>query len=204
MRNVALLSTLVASSSMAAPATVAAWDIDASHTTTGFAVRHLMVSTVRGQFNKVSGTVVIDDADLTRSRLDVTIDAASVESRDAKRDEHLRSADFLDVARYPTITFRSTRVENGSDGKLRAIGDLTIHGVTKPVTLTIEELAAPSKAPWGTTVRGATATGVINRKDFGLVWNKTLETGGIAVGDEVKLTIDTELVLRDPAKTAQK
>jgi polyisoprenoid-binding protein YceI len=179
----------------------ATYSIDPSHTTAGFGVKHLMVSTVRGQFDKVAGTVQIDGADVTRSSVDVTIEAASVNTRDAKRDEHLRSADFFDVAKYPAITFRSTRIEKSADGKLLATGNLTLHGVTKPVTLTVDALTAPSKAPWGSTVRGVNATGKLSRKDFGLVWNKALETGGVAVGDEVQLTIDAELV-EQPAKTA--
>jgi polyisoprenoid-binding protein YceI len=179
----------------------ASYSIDPSHTTVAFGVKHLMVSTTRGQFNKVAGTVQIDDADPSRSRIEVTIDAASVDTRDAKRDEHLRSADFFDVARYPTIRFQSTRIEKAEGGKLLATGNLTIHGVTRPTTLTVEPIAAPSKAPWGATVRGATATGKLSRKDFGLLWNKTLETGGVAVGDEVQLTIDAELV--EETKAAQ-
>jgi polyisoprenoid-binding protein YceI len=180
----------------------AVYAIDPAHTTAGFGVKHLMVSTTRGQFNKVAGTVQIDDADLTRSHIDVTIDAASVDTRDAKRDEHLRSADFFDVAKFPTITFRSTRIEKAEGGKLLATGNLTIHGVTRPVTLTVESLAQPVKAPWGATVRGATASGKLSRKEFGLVWNKALETGGVAVGDEVELTIDAELT-EQPKQSAQ-
>ena len=172
----------------------ASYSIDPAHTTVGFGVKHLMVSTTRGQFNKVAGTVKIDDAEPSRSRIDVTIDAASVDTRDAKRDEHLRSADFLDAAKYPTIRFQSTRIEKGEGGKLLATGNLTLHGVTRPTTLTLDPLAPPSKAPWGATVRGATATCKVSRKEFGLVWNKALETGGVAVGDEVQLTIDAELV----------
>jgi polyisoprenoid-binding protein YceI len=174
--------------------TAGSYAIDPVHTTVGFGVRHLMVSTARGQFNKVSGTVEIDDADLTRSSIDVTIDAGSIDTRDSQRDEHLRSADFLDVAKYPSIDFKSTRIEKSAGGTLLVTGNLTIHGVTRPITLTVDSLAAPSKAPWGATVRGATATGKVSRKDFGLVWNKLLETGGVAVGDEVRLTIDAELV----------
>jgi polyisoprenoid-binding protein YceI len=172
----------------------ASYLVDNAHTTAGFAVKHLMVATVRGQFDTVAGKVEIDDADLTRSRIDVTIEAASVNTRNAKRDENLRGADFFDVAKYPLITFRSSRFEKAADGRLLAIGDLTIHGVTRPITLTVDSIAPPSKAPWGTTVRGATAIGKLFRKDFGLVWNKTLETGGVAVGDEVELTIDAEVV----------
>ena len=172
----------------------ASYSVDATHTTVGFAVKHLMVATARGQFDTVAGKVEIDDADLTRCRIDVTIEAASVNTRNAKRDEHLRSGDFFDVAKYPLITFKSSHFEKAADGRLLAIGNLTMHGVTRPVTLTVDSIAPPSKAPWGPTVRGATATGKLFRKDFGLVWNKTLETGGVAVGDEVELTIDAELV----------
>lgn len=174
------------------------WNIDPSHTTAGFAVRHLMISTVRGHFSKVAGTVRIDERDLARSQIDVTIDANSIESRDANRDAHLRSPDFLDVAKYPTLTFRSTEIEEGRDSALLVKGDLTIRGVTRPITLTVESLTPPTKAPWGTTVRGVSATGKLNRKDFGLVWNTVLEAGGVAVGDEVKLTIDAELVDSQP------
>jgi polyisoprenoid-binding protein YceI len=177
----------------------ATWSIDPSHTSAGFGVRHMMVSTTHGQFTKVAGAVEIDDADVTRSQIDVTIDAASIDTRDAKRDEHLRSADFFDVAKYPTITFRSTRIVKGEGGKLLATGNLTLHGVTRPVTLTIDSLTPSSKTPWGTTVRGATATGKLSRKEFGLVWNKALETGGVAVGDEIELGIDAELVAQHHA-----
>jgi len=172
----------------------ASYQVDSTHTTAGFAVKHMMVSTTHGQFDTVAGKVEIDDADLTRCRIDVTIEAASVDTRNAKRDEHLRSADFFDVAKYPLITFKSSHFEKTADGRLLAIGNLTMHGVTRPVTLTIDSVAPPSKALSGATVRGASATGKLFRKDFGLVWNKTLETGGVAVGDEVELTIDVELV----------
>jgi len=172
----------------------ASYSVDNPHTTVGFAVKHMMVSTTRGQFDKVAGKVEIDDADLTRCRIDVTIEAASLDTRNAKRDEHLRGADFFDVAKYPLITFKSSHFEKAGDGKLLAIGNLTMHGVTRPVTLTVDSIAPASKALSGATVRGASATGKLFRKDFGLVWNKTLETGGVAVGDEVELTIDAELV----------
>ena len=180
----------------------ASYLVDSSHTTAGFAVKHMMVATVRGQFDTVAGKVEIDDADLTRCRIDVTIEAASVNTRNAKRDEHLRSAEFFDVAKYPLITFKSSHFERAADGRLLATGNLTIHGVTRPVTLTVDSIAPPSKALSGNTVRGASATGKLFRKDFGLVWNKTLETGGVAVGDEVELTIDVEFV--EETKSAAK
>jgi polyisoprenoid-binding protein YceI len=176
------------------------WSIDPSHTTAGFAVRHLMISTVRGHFSKVAGTVRIDDRDVTRSQVDVTIEAGSIESRDPNRDAHLRSPDFLDVEKFPALTFRSTEITHGRDGELLVTGDLTIRGVTRPITLAVDSLTAPGKSPWGTTVRGVSATGKLNRKDFGLVWNTLLETGGVAVGDEVKLTIDAELVEQKPGQ----
>jgi len=172
----------------------ASYSVDNPHTTVGFAVKHMMVATAHGQFDKVAGKVEIDDDDLTRCRIDVTIEAASVDTRNAKRDEHLRGADFFDVAKYPLITFKSSHFEKAADGRLLAIGNLTMHGTTRPITLTVDSIAPPSKALSGTTVRGATATGKLLRKDFGLVWNKTLETGGVAVSDEVELTIDVELV----------
>jgi polyisoprenoid-binding protein YceI len=148
---------------------------------------------VCGEFQNVSGTVDIDDADLTKSKIDVSIDAASVNTRVQKRDEHLRSPDFFDVANHPKLTFKSTKIEKGRDGKLRITGDLQIRGITKSVTLTLTTLTPAAKNPWGGLVRGVSATGKINRKDFGLTWNKALETGGFLVGDDVDLVIDAEL-----------
>jgi polyisoprenoid-binding protein YceI len=197
MSRLALFAVLASSAAMATP-----YDIDASHSSAGFGVRHMMVSTVRGQFSKVSGTVDIDDADLSRSKVDVTIDPASIDTRDAKRDGHLKSPDFFDVANYPTITFKSTRVAKQADGKILATGDLTLHGVTKPVTLTVDSFTAPIKDGFGGTIRGVSATGKINRKDYGLTWNKALEAGGVAVGENVDLQIDVELV-QHQSRTAQ-
>jgi polyisoprenoid-binding protein YceI len=175
-------------------ASAATWAIDPDHSNVGFKVRHLMVSNVKGNFDKHVGTVVIDDKDITKSKVDVTIDTASINTNVAKRDEHLRSADFFDVAKYPTITFASKKVAKvGKDG-LKVTGDLTLHGVTKEVVLNVEGLSNESKDPWGAIRRGATATTKINRKDFGLVWNKALETGGVAVGEEVAITLEVEMI----------
>ena len=196
--RLALLAALSSGAAMATP-----YDIDAAHSSAGFGVRHMMVSTVRGQFSKVAGTVDIDDTDLSRSKIDVAIDPASIDTRDAKRDGHLKSPDFFDVAKYPTITFKSNRIAKQADGKIFATGDLTMHGVTKPVTLTVDNFTAPVKDGFGRTIRGVSATGKLNRKDFGLTWNKTLEAGGVAVGEDVDLQIDVELV-QHQAKTAQK
>jgi polyisoprenoid-binding protein YceI len=198
MSRLALFAVLASGAAMATP-----YDIDASHSSAGFGVRHMMVSTVRGQFSKVAGTVDIDDADLSRSKVEVTIDPASIDTRDAKRDGHLKSPDFFDVAKYPAITFKSTRIAKQADGKILATGDLTLHGVTKPVTLTVDNFTAPIKDGFGRTIRGVSATGKINRKDYGLTWNKALEAGGVAVGEDVQLQLDVELVQQQQSKTAQ-
>jgi len=183
----------------AAPApTTATWDIDTSHANAGFRVRHLMVSHVRGHLGPVTGTVLIDEQDVSRSRVDVSIDARGIDSRDPKRDEHLRSADFLDVANHPTVTFRSTRVEapSGPAGDLRVTGELTIRGVTRPVTLEVEALPPAIQDPWGLRRRGVSARARISRKDWGLKWNLAIEAGGVAVADEVAIEIDAEIVAR--------
>jgi polyisoprenoid-binding protein YceI len=142
--------------------------------------------------------VVIDEQDPSRSRVDVSVDARGIDSREPKRDEHLRGADFLDVANHPTVTFRSTRVEalSGPDGDLRVTGDLTIRGVTRPVTLEVEALAPAVKTPWGDTRRGVSARARINRKDWGLRWNIALEAGGLTVGEEVAIEIEAEIIAR--------
>jgi len=185
---------------LAAPGLLLAapWEFDPAHTGVHFKVRHLMVSTVRGEFEKVSGKIVYDEADVTKSSADITIDAASINTRVAKRDEDLRSPNFLDVAKYPTIVFKSKRVDKTGDGTLKMTGDLTIHGVTKEVVLNVEGPTPAIKDPWGNFRVGGQATTKINRKDFGLVWNKILETGGVAVGDEVEITIDVE-IFKKPA-----
>jgi len=179
----------------AAPERAATWNVDTAHANAGFKVRHLMVSHVRGHLGPVTGTVFIDEQDLTRSRVDVSIDARGIDSREPKRDEHLRSADFLDVANHPTITFRSSRVEapSGARGDLRVTGDLTIRGVTHPVTLEVDPLPAPIQDPWGNTRRGVSARARISRKEWGLTWNLALEAGGVVVGDEVAIEIDAEI-----------
>jgi len=171
----------------------APWEFDADHTGVHFKVRHLMISSVQGEFEKVTGKIVYDEADVTKSTADITIDAASVNTRVAKRDEDLRSPNFLDVAKYPKIAFKSKRVEKAANGTLKMIGDLTIHGVTKEVVLTVDGPTPAIKDPWGNYRVGGQATTKINRKDFGLVWNATLETGGVMVGDEVEITINVEI-----------
>jgi polyisoprenoid-binding protein YceI len=180
---------------LAAPGTLHAgpWEFDPAHTGVHFKVRHLMISSVRGEFEKVFGKIVYDEADVTKSTADITIDAASVNTRVAKRDEDLRGPNFLDVMKYPTIVFKSKRVEKTGNGTLKMAGDLTIRGVTKEVVLTVDGPTPVIKDPGGNFRVGGQATTKINRKDFGLVWNKTLETGGVMVGDEVEITIDVEI-----------
>ncbi len=168
------------------------WAIDASHSHVEFAVKHMMFSTVKGSFSGVSGTITLDEENIANSSVTVEIDASTINTRDEKRDAHLRSADFFDVEQYPTITFTSTKVEpNGDD--LRITGDLTMHGVTMPVVLEAE-FTGRGMSPFGMEVIGYTAKTKINRSDFGLTWNAALETGGVLVGDEIKITIDIEAV----------
>ena len=177
-----------------ASAATSTWVIDADHSSVQFKVKHLMVSNVKGEFKKFSGALTIDDADITRSKVDVTIDAASIDTGDAKRDEHLRSPDFFDVAKNPTLKFVSTKVAKTGDGTLKVTGTLMLHGVSREVVLDVEGPTSAIKDPWGNTKRGASATTKINRKDFGLTWNKALETGGVVVGDEVAITLEVELL----------
>jgi polyisoprenoid-binding protein YceI len=177
------------------------WEIDPAHTSAHFSVRHLMVSTVRGEFTKVTGKVALDEADPTRSQVEVEVDAASVNTREPKRDAHLRSADFFDVEKFPRLSFRSTRIQRGGDG-LALTGDLTMHGVTRPVTLNVE-LSAAVKDHYGRTVRGVSATGKLNRKDWGLGWNAALEAGGVVIGEDVTLQIDAEFVAKAPGAAAR-
>jgi polyisoprenoid-binding protein YceI len=169
------------------------WKIDPVHTHVQFSVRHMMVSNVKGVFAKTSGTVALDEDDFSRSQVEAEIDASSLDTREPQRDAHLRSADFLEAEKHPVIRFRSTRITPADDGYAMT-GDLTIHGVTCPVTLAVEPPSPAAKDPWGGTRRGFEAAGEINRKDFGLAWNQALETGGVLVGDKVKLALEVELI----------
>lgn len=169
------------------------YDIDAAHSSATFKVRHLMVSNVRGELGQISGRVVIDESDIARSSVDVSIDATAINTRDAKRDEHLRSADFLDVANHPVIVFKSRRVVAGKGGSLFVTGDLTIRGVTAEVTLDVDPLSAEVNDPWGNVKRGVAARARINRKDFNMVFNMALDGGGLLVGDEVAINLEVEL-----------
>jgi len=193
MRRTAILAAAVLCLTVPGLLHAAPWEFDPDHTGVHFKVRHLMVSSVRGEFEKATGKIVYDEADVTKSTADITIDAASINTRVAKRDEHLRRPDFLDVAKYPTIAFKSRRVEKTGNGTMRMTGDLTLHGVTKEVILTVEGPTPAIKDPMGNNRVGGQATTKIHRKEFGLLWNKALETGGVVVGDEVEITIDVEI-----------
>jgi polyisoprenoid-binding protein YceI len=170
------------------------WQIDPPHTNVEFTVRHMMISNVKGQFEKTSGTIKTDSNDPASAKIDATIDAASINTRVEKRDAHLKSAAFLDVDKFPTITFKSTKVETEGPNKWKVTGDLTLHGVTKPVVLEVEGSGAPISDPMGNMRAGASATTKISRKDFGLTWNQPLESGGVMVGDEVAISIDVEAI----------
>jgi polyisoprenoid-binding protein YceI len=178
---------------VAAAARADTWNIDPVHTTVEFSVRHMMISNVKGQFEKVSGTILANGSDPNSVQINTVIDATSINTRVEKRDAHLKSAAFLDVDKYPTITFKSTKVEPDGSNKWKVTGDLTLHGVTKPVVLEVET-TAPIKDPSGKTRAGASATTKIDRKDFGVLWNKPMEAGGVLVGDEVAISIEVEAV----------
>jgi polyisoprenoid-binding protein YceI len=166
----------------------------------------MMVTTVKGQFQKVKGTVELDEKDPTKSTVEVSIETASIDTREAKRDAHLKSPDFFDAAKFPALTFKSTKIEKAGKGKFKVTGDLTMHGVTKSVVLAVEGPSASIKDPFGRTVRGVMATGKLDRKDWGMIWNKALDSGGMVVSDEVKLDINAELAERaaTPPAAAEK
>lgn len=193
IRSLLLSLTVLA---LAAPsfADTSTWAIDTDHSNAQFKVQHMMISYVRGNLPEVTGTVQLDEQDMSKSMVEVTIAAASLDTNHAKRDAHLKSADFLDVEKYPTLTYKSKQVSAGADNTLKVLGDLTIRGVTKEVELTVYGPTPDMKDPWGNIRRGAQAATKINRKDFGLVWNKALETGGVVVGDDVEINIEIELI----------
>jgi polyisoprenoid-binding protein YceI len=195
------VAALAAAFSLPGAAATSTWQIDPNHSAAQFAVRHLAISTVRGAFTKVNGTVQLDDKDVSKSTVEVTIDAASVDTRVEARDKDLRSDHFFDVEKYPTITFKSTKVEQVEPGKLKVTGDLTIHGVTKQAVLDVEGPTAPVKDPWGNQRAAVNATTKLNRQDFGVKWNAKMDGGGLVVGDDVAITIDAEMVQKGAAKS---
>jgi polyisoprenoid-binding protein YceI len=170
------------------------YKIDPAHSSAHFSVRHMMITNVRGAFSGVQGTIVYDPENLTASGVDVTIDVTTVNTNDSTRDTHLKSADFLDTEKFPSMTFKSTTVEPAAGGENKVIGALTIHGVTKDVVLDVEGPTAEGKDPWGNFRIGATASTKIKRSEFGLTWNAAVETGGVMVSDEVKIQIDISAI----------
>jgi len=180
-------------STTAQPTATTTWTIDPAHSTVEFAVKHLMISTVKGRFVDVTGTIRADERDPKRSSVEATMSVASIDTRVEQRDNHLRSADFFDVEKYPTIVFKSTRIEGDPTDEFRLVGDLTIRGVTREITLDAA-FEGRGKDPWGGERAGFSARTKLNRKDFGLTWNQALETGGVVVGDEVKVSVEVELV----------
>jgi polyisoprenoid-binding protein YceI len=174
------------------PATTT-WNIDPAHSAAEVKVKHMMISNVKGSFSGLSGVLTEHAADSTLSYVEAAVPVATVSTGDAQRDGHLKSADFFDAEKFPTLNFKSTRVDQ-KGGAYEVTGDLTIHGVTKPVTFAVDGPSAPGKDPWGNTRIGLSATAKINRKDFGLVWNAALETGGFLVGEEVSITLDMEFI----------
>jgi polyisoprenoid-binding protein YceI len=198
LKRISLSAALAAALTLPAGAATTTWQIDPAHTAAGFSVKHLMISTVRGQFKGVNGTINWDDQDVSKSTVEVTIDAKTVDTTEPARDKDLRSEKFFDTDKYPTITFKSTKVEQISAGKLKVTGDLTIHGVTKQVVLDVEGPSAQVKDPWGNTRIAINATTKVNRQDYGVKWNASIDGGGVVVGDDVNITIDLEMIKKAP------
>jgi len=170
------------------------WNIDPAHSVAEFKVKHMMIANVKGHFSKITGVLTRDESNVANSSVEVSIDAASIETRDAQRDEHLKSADFFHVEEHPFLTFKSNAIKQVQDGELSVEGDLMIHGVTRKVTFDVEGPTPPTKDPWGNTRIAISGSTKINRKDFGLTWNAALEAGGILVGEEVTINLDVEFV----------
>jgi polyisoprenoid-binding protein YceI len=176
------------------PTVPTTWSLDPTHSSAEFKVKHMMISNVKGNFSKLSGTLTLDEVDLTKSQIEASIDAASLETRDAQRDGHLKSADFFDVEKFPTISFKSTSIRVAGEDELAVSGDLTIRDVTRTVVFSVEGPTPATKDPWGNLRVAVSATTKISRKEFGLTWNAALEGGGILVGDEVTITLDAQFI----------
>lgn len=182
------------STSTVAPASTITWKIDPAHSRAEFKVKHMMISNVKGSFSGLTGTLIEDTTDPTRSQVEASIEISTLTTGDEQRDAHLKSADFFHHEQHPVMTFKSTEIEKKGDEDYTVKGNLTLHGVTKPVTFAVEGPSASSKDPWGNTRIGLSATTKINRKDFGLTWNAALESGGILVGEDVQIVLDVEFI----------
>jgi polyisoprenoid-binding protein YceI len=198
MRQLLAVLWGLAALSFSAAAGVEVWQIDPAHSAAQFTVRHMMISNVKGEFGKLSGTVQYDPSDLSKTVVEATIEAASITTRVEARDNHLKSAAFFDVEKYPVLTFKSKRVTVEGPGKLKLTGELTMHGTTREVTLDVEGPTAPIKDPRGNLHVGASASTKVNRQDFGVSWNSVMDGGGLAVGNEVGIVLDVELVKQAP------
>jgi len=182
-------------STLATPQTsTTTWNLDPAHSVAEFKVKHMMISNVKGHFPKVTGVLTLDESDPANSRVETSIEAASIQTGDAQRDAHLKSRDFLDVEKFPTLSFKSTKVRHAGNGESAVEGDLTIHGVTRKAVFAVEGPTPAAKDPWGYTRVAISATTKISRKDFGLTWNAALETGGILVGDEVTIALEVQFI----------
>jgi polyisoprenoid-binding protein YceI len=177
-----------------APASTITWKLDPAHSSAEFKVKHMMISNVKGSFNGLTGTLIENTSDPTRSTVEASVDISTLNTGDAQRDAHLKSPDFFHHEQHPQMTFKSTRVEKKGEGEYSVTGDLTLHGVTQPVTFSVEGPSAPGKDPWGNTRIGLSATAKINRKDFGLAWNAALETGGVLVGEQVQISLEVQFI----------
>jgi polyisoprenoid-binding protein YceI len=182
------------STTASSPAAITTWNIDPAHSAAEFKVKHMMISNVKGRFSGLSGTLTLHEPEHTLTRVEASIDVTTIHTGDVQRDGHLKSADFFDAEKFPAMTFKSTRVEPKGDGEFSVDGDLTLHGVSRPVTFAVSDLSGPGKDPWGNTRIGLTATSKINRKDFGLHWNAALEAGGFLVGDEATISLDVQFI----------
>lgn len=197
-----ILKTLAFSLALLSPriAAASAWNVDPDHSNVGFTIKHLMITNVRGNFVKFDGKVNLDERDVSKSTVSATVDVSSINTNVQKRDEHLKSPDFFDVAKFPTMTFVSKKWSKGPKGDLKISGDLTIHGVTKQVVLNAAPFSRESKDPWGNIRRATSASAKIHRQDYGLTWNKSLDTGGVLIGDDVDISLEIELVKAQDAK----
>jgi polyisoprenoid-binding protein YceI len=173
---------------------VSTWNLDPVHSVAEFKVKHMMISNVKGQFTRLKGSLLRDESDLAKSRVEVIAEAASINTREPDRDAHLKSADFFDVEKFPELSFKSTRIEPTGDDSLKVTGNLTLHGVTRDVVFNVDGPTPPTKDPWGNIRLGVSANTKVNRTDFGLKWNAALETGGILVGEEVGITLELEFI----------
>lgn len=198
--NKLILSAALTVSSFALAST---WEIDTAHAAGNFSVKHMMVSNVNGTLGDVTGKVEVDDKDITKSKVEASIDLKGINTKQSKRDDHLRSADFFEVEKFPVLTFKSTKIEKGEGTKLKVTGDLSMHGVTKSVVLDGELTAEVINPFSGAKARGFSASTTLNRKDYGLNWNKAIEAGGLLVGEEVKVTVEAELVKKEAAPAAK-